>query len=129
MNLYAILELDVNASQSDIRKAYYKLAKKYHPDKNKSIEAQQKFQEINSAYNILIDDKTRNEYNKMNNQDQNIFSNILSKIFKNQTIIDDINVIKEKINTTDWIYLEKNISNLNFLLFQKCLCSKNTKNF
>lgn len=51
---YRILEVDHSASLAEIKKAYYDLSKKYHPDLNDSPEAHQKFIEINEAYEILI---------------------------------------------------------------------------
>ncbi len=51
---YEILELKRNASQEDIKKAYRKLAKKYHPDINPgNKEAEERFKELNEAYNTL----------------------------------------------------------------------------
>ena len=47
MSLYDILEIKPNASEQEIKKAYYSLSKKYHPDKCNDINASQKFQEIN----------------------------------------------------------------------------------
>nr|WP_099190438.1 DnaJ domain-containing protein [Tepidibacter mesophilus] len=68
-NLYQILEIDKNASQSEIKKAYRKLAKKYHPDINPDDKnACDKFREIAQAYEILSDEKKRKEYdNKLLN--------------------------------------------------------------
>ena len=57
---YKILGLSENASDSDIRKAYKKLACKYHPDKNKDPGAEQKFKEICKAYMELTENKDEN---------------------------------------------------------------------
>lgn len=47
LKLYEILEVQQDASQADIKKSFFRLAKKYHPDVNKSEGAQQKYVEIN----------------------------------------------------------------------------------
>lgn len=57
---YQILGVEKNASKEDIKKAFRKLAQKYHPDKAGGDEA--KFKEINEAYGILSDDKKRAEF-------------------------------------------------------------------
>lgn len=60
---YKILGVSKNSSAKDIKKAYYQLAKKYHPDTNKSDpDAGKKFQEVSEAYEILSDDTKRREY-------------------------------------------------------------------
>ncbi len=62
---YKILGVDKNASQDDIKKAYRKLARKYHPDLNPGDKtAEQKFKEINEAYEVLSDPKKRAEYDQ-----------------------------------------------------------------
>ena len=62
---YEILDVSENATQSDIKKAYYKLAKKYHPDKNQGNKiAEEKFKKISEAFEILGDIKKREIYNK-----------------------------------------------------------------
>ena len=66
MELYNILEINTNASYNEIRKSYHRLIKIYHPDKNKSSDASEKFQKIQSAYEILINEHTRTEYQQMN---------------------------------------------------------------
>ncbi|MFA5131959.1 MAG: molecular chaperone DnaJ [Candidatus Paceibacterota bacterium] len=57
---YNVLGVDKGASKDDIKKAFYKLAAKYHPDKKGGDEA--KFKEINEAYQTLSDEKKRKEY-------------------------------------------------------------------
>ncbi len=61
-SLYETLEVSSNASADEIKKAYRKLARKYHPDINKSPEAEEKFKEINAAYEILSDEEKRKKY-------------------------------------------------------------------
>ncbi len=61
-SLYETLEVSENASEAEIKKAYRKLARKYHPDVNKEASAEEKFKEINSAYEILSDATKKQQY-------------------------------------------------------------------
>ncbi len=61
-SLYKTLEINDNASEAEIKKAYRKLARKYHPDVNKDKDAEDKFKEINSAYEILSDKEKKAQY-------------------------------------------------------------------
>ena len=61
-SLYETLEINEGASESEIKKAYRKLARKYHPDVNKEASAEDKFKEINSAYEILSDKTKKQQY-------------------------------------------------------------------
>ena len=57
---YSVLGVEKKASQDDIKKAFRKLAHKYHPDKKGGDE--EKFKEVNEAYSVLSDEKKRSEY-------------------------------------------------------------------
>lgn len=62
---YEILGVSKNASKEEIKKAYKKLAKKYHPDLNKESGAEAKFKEISEAAAVLGDDQKRQQYDSM----------------------------------------------------------------
>lgn len=61
---YEVLGLSKSASEDDIKKAYRKLAKKYHPDINKEADAEAKFKEINEAYEVLSDPQKKATYDQ-----------------------------------------------------------------
>lgn len=61
---YEILGIDRSSSDADIKKAYRKLAKKYHPDINKEPGAEAKLKEINAAYEVLGDPEKRRNYDQ-----------------------------------------------------------------
>ncbi|RSX53385.1 molecular chaperone DnaJ [Bifidobacterium dolichotidis] len=61
-DFYKILGVSKDASDSDITKAYRKLARKYHPDINKTKEAEEKFKDISEAYDVLKDKESRQRY-------------------------------------------------------------------
>jgi len=86
MSLYKSLDIsDINISQNEIKKSYYRLAKIYHPDKSTDDDYEShlaKFKEINLAYEILSDSNTRLEYNnsiKNNDSPYNLLIKILKK--------------------------------------------------
>lgn len=62
MNPYEILNVNRTSTVEEIKKAFHKLALLYHPDKNRSVEAIDKFRSIKTAYDILIDTNKRKEY-------------------------------------------------------------------
>uniref|UniRef100_A0A914DXJ7 Uncharacterized protein n=1 Tax=Acrobeloides nanus TaxID=290746 RepID=A0A914DXJ7_9BILA len=62
---YKILGISKNAPEKEIKKAYYQLAKKYHPDVNKEKGAAEKFQEVSEAYEVLSDSEKRRQYDAL----------------------------------------------------------------
>jgi curved DNA-binding protein len=72
IDYYKLLEIDKNASEADIKKAYRKLARKYHPDLNPNNEdAKKKFQQINEANEVLSHAENRKKYDKYGKDWQN----------------------------------------------------------
>ena len=63
-SLYETLEINENASADEIKKAYRKLARKYHPDVNKDPQAEEKFKEINAAYEVLSNPEKKQQYDQ-----------------------------------------------------------------
>lgn len=68
---YEVLGVGKNATIDEIKKAFRVLAMKYHPDKNKAPDAEEKFKEINEAYEVLSDEKNRATYDRWGHQGLN----------------------------------------------------------
>lgn len=85
MDFYKILNLEKTCTNSDIKKAYRNLIVIYHPDKNKDENANQKFNDIQMAYELLRDEKKRKEYDTMNEIDKielyTSFKDYITRIF------------------------------------------------
>ncbi len=76
MNYYNVLELPFDATQDEIRKAYFDFAKRFHPDVNTTDEYKEKFIHIQRAYEILSNNEKRQEYNQIFDQEKNKEANI-----------------------------------------------------
>ena len=68
---YTILGIERNAKEDELKRAYKKLALKFHPDKNPRKEAEEKFKEINEAYQVLSDPEKRSIYDQYGHEGLN----------------------------------------------------------
>ncbi|ARK29313.1 molecular chaperone DnaJ [Halalkalibacter krulwichiae] len=68
---YEVLGVDQNASVDEVKKAYRKLARKYHPDVNKEADATDKFKEVKEAYDTLSDPQKKAHYDQFGHTDPN----------------------------------------------------------
>ncbi len=109
MDLYEILELKPNASESEIKKSYIRLIKIYHPDKNNNDSTM--YQKIQSAYEILINPNTRQEYHKMGMKEKVNFIDILERIIRDNISMKELEKYNIKLNKNDIEYLQNNFIN------------------
>ncbi|KAM7538428.1 hypothetical protein Aperf_G00000069585 [Anoplocephala perfoliata] len=112
---YKILGIGKTASQSDIKKAYYQLAKKYHPDVNKSDKtAAQKFAEVSEAYEILGDEEKRKSYDSFGGTTDSGFSSGASSYGDFTSHIDPEELFRRIFRDSDFAFKEWSSGDRNF---------------
>jgi len=120
MDFYNILEVDHYATDKEIRKAYRRLAKEHHPDKNDGIYDDKNIKNINLAYEVLSDEKLKTDYDKSfleNDKPYDLIQNIIKRnkleiinhLF--DFIYDDKNILKNDINEMNIKNFFKNVRN------------------
>lgn len=62
LDYFEVLEIEKSASQDEIKRAYRRLASKFHPDRNKTEDAVERFQNIQASYDIISDPQKRKQY-------------------------------------------------------------------
>jgi len=130
MDFYKILNINKDAKDKDIKKAYRKLALLYHPDKNKTNKNINKFHQIKLAYDTLIDKDKREEYDLMSNIEREKLYNLIDNYIKN--ISPEYNCLYENVINSlynDKIQFEEDINNFNFIGIYKRLKEKINTNY
>ena len=118
-NYYEILQVDKNASDEIIEKAYKLLAKKYHPDiqpDDKKKWAEDKLKQINEAYGVLSNKEHRMKYDeKFKRKNTEIYELYNKLLEQNKTLKKQLDFLKSKFNTSlppNFSALNPNIKNI-----------------
>lgn len=113
-NYYRTLGLTRNCTQAEIKAAYKQLAKKWHPDKNKSINAHDMFIEIHEAYEILSNPIKRASYDELSSENNAVA--LVNKEFKQKQHDDFVKEAKQRAHNVSTMNIDSFLENL-FLSF------------
>lgn len=105
-NLYQILEIDKNATSTVIKQAYKRLALKYHPDKNPSKDANETFNHIKIAYDILSNEDSKKKYDSLNEIQHNNLLDVIYNFVKSLIEPETMEKLIQKIFNNDTNILE-----------------------
>lgn len=120
LNNYQILGLNSNASDSEVKRRYKKLALKYHPDKNETPDASEKFQKISDAYNSIINRKSEPTNNLRQINPEELFRTMFSQMKVDK--ISNINISQLPSQTT---FTSKSIQIIDGKVIEKITEKKN----
>jgi hypothetical protein len=120
LNNYQILGLNSNASDSEVKQRYKKLALKYHPDKNETPDASEKFQKISDAYNSIINRKSEPTNNLRQINPEELFRTMFSQMKVDK--ISNINISPLPSQTT---FTSKSIQIIDGKVIEKITEKKN----
>ncbi len=105
---YAILGVSEQATYPELKKAYRRLARKYHPDRNNSSHAESMIKKINAAYEILSDDDKKRKYDKTDFEtewdEEEICSNVQHKVSETNQIYSNYESNSRNYDTSDKQY-------------------------
>lgn len=124
MNPYQILNVNIDCTKEELKKAYHKMVRKYHPDKSSDPNSENKIREINSAYELLNNEKYRKEYDNLDQNNKPKYYQDFKNIFDNQypyasKVIDNIasyfyndkNEFKDDFNNFDFVKIYNKVTN------------------
>lgn len=107
-NYYAILGVPTNASQEEIKKAFRKLARQYHPDVNpQDKSAEEKFKNINEAYDVLHDEEKRKVYDSQQKLNSRLWSKNGTRKTSSNPVVEKIRERSAYFNNTQEIPTER----------------------